>query len=144
MVQSIFPQGVFSIGECSSRAIPTLASQAWASCDSGIRQDASCSISGPGSGPERPRLSSQGFRAEASALHSSGSSPGPQPGSSKFPQERGVGPGWAGAWRAGLQKVALWSFEAAASARACSPSSDPHGMAAVGARWGFRREGVGW
>lgn len=24
------------------------------------------------------------------------------------------------------------------------PSSDPHGMAAVGAPWGFRREGVGW
>lgn len=37
------------------------------------------------------------------------------------------------------QKVALWSFTALASARACSQSSDPHGMAAVGAPWAFRR-----
>lgn len=31
-----------------------------------------------------------------------------------------------------------------ASARACSQSSDPHGMAAVGAPWAVRREGVDW
>lgn len=37
------------------------------------------------------------------------------------------------------QKVALWSFTALASARACSQSSDPHGMAAVGAHGAFRR-----
>lgn len=96
MVQRIFPQGVFSVGECSSRAIPTPASQAWASCDSGFGQDASRSISGPGSGPEGPRLSSEGSGAEASALRSSGSSSG----SSQFPQESagraGEGRGLAG------------------------------------------------
>lgn len=37
------------------------------------------------------------------------------------------------------QKVALWSITALASARACCQSSDPHGMAAVGAPWAFRR-----
>lgn len=69
--------------------------------------------------------------------------PGPQPGS--LPFARGstgaganVGPG-PQAGRGGLQKVALWSFTALASARACSQSSDPHGMAAVDAPWGFRR-----
>lgn len=73
-----------------------------------------------------------------------GSNPGPQPGSLQHPHGsagaggQGGGTGTSGG-RGGLQNVALWGFMALASARACSQSSDPHGMAAVGAPWGFRR-----
>jgi hypothetical protein len=55
---------------------------------------------------------------------------------------RGRGPGWGARTSGGQrmrQNVALWNFTALASARACSQSSDPPGMAAVGAPWAFRR-----
>lgn len=95
------------------------------------------------------RLSSEGFRARCGgcvdtevSMFLSAAIPGPQLGSLPLAHgSTGLGPRWArpSGRRRRLQKVALWSFTAWASARACSQSSDPHGMAAVDAPWGFRR-----
>lgn len=122
-------------------------------CGLGIRQGGALCPATSGSGL-RSCWRNEGFRAghrgcvdtEVSG-HLSAAPSGPQPGSMCHPWEhraRGQGrdPG-PQVERGGLQNVALWSFTALASARACNQRSDLHGMAVVSAPEGFRRQGVG-